>query len=306
LAKTLEDLKKSREIRKNVIHKYGDVPTSVWEMKYASRDGIFELDERKQRNVAKKRHESMNYDKNDPEQVSAFSISSNNVRGNSEEGGLSTFPPELVRRVVNYYSEPGEIVLDPMAGHNSRMQVTHQCQRHYIGYDVSVKFQEFNQNIADIITGKKDQAILVDDPHKITLYTQSSEKLNDADNSVDLVFTSPPYYKVEYYTDEPEQLYNSDDYPTFLARLKVIIAECFRVLKSGKYCVFNINDFRYNSKFYTYHADVIKIFEEVGFTPWDCIIVKWHSAIGACFASQVEDRKICAKMHEYLIVGKKP
>ena len=51
---------------------------------------------------------------------------------------------------------------------------------------------------------------------------------------------------------------------------------------------------------------MFKIFEEVGFTPWDCIVIKWHGAIGACFASQVEDRKICAKQHEYLVVGKKP
>ena len=305
MAKTMEDLQKSRERRKEILNKYGVVPTSLWDIKYNDDAGIIEFDERKQQVMAKKKHEKMDYDKENPELVKSFSMSSQNVRGTSEDSGLSTFPSELVRRVVRFYSEPNDIVLDPFAGHNSRMQVTYQENRNYIGYDVSHKFMDFNRNVVNIIQGKGDQSTLLNNDCKITLHEQSSEKLNEADESADLIFTSPPYYKIEFYTDESEQLYYSKDYNEFLSRIKVIIQECVRVLKKDKFCVFNINDFRYNNKFYTYHCDIVKIFEEVGLRMWDCIVIKWPGAIGACFASQIEDRKVCAKMHEYLIVGKK-
>lgn len=305
MPKNWDDLKKSRERRKEIVAKYGCVPTSIWEGAYSHDIEIIEYEDRKRGVIGDKRHEKMDYDKSDKELVKAFGASSRTVRGTSEDSIMSTFPPNLVKRVVEFYSEPGEIVLDPMAGHNSRMQMTHLCNRNYIGYDVSHKFMEFNREVADKITGKGEQNILVPSPYTITLREQSSEQMVEADNSVDLCFTSPPYYKVEFYTDEKDQMYYSKDYDEFLNRIEKVLSECYRVLKPNKYCVWNINDFRYGNRFYPYHADIIRIMNKVGFRMWDCIIVKWPSSIQACFATQIEDRKMSAKMHEYLIVGKK-
>jgi len=306
MPKTIEDLKKSRKIRKQFISKYGEILTSVWENLYNKfKDGIFQYDERKQDKVALKRHEKMNYDKTNPELIEAFSMSSKNVRGTSEEAGLSTFPPKLAERVIKFYSELNDTILDPFAGHNSRMQVAYQLNRNYIGYDVSHKFMEFNRKVVKEIVGEGLQNQLFTSDNKIILREQSSEKLLESDNSIDCIFTSPPYYKIEFYTSEPEQLFYSKTYDEFLQRMKTIIKECYRVLKNNKFCIFNINDFRYNNKFYTYHCDIVRLFEEVGFRLWDIIIIKWNSSIAACFASQIEERKVCGKMHEYLIVGKK-
>ena len=302
MPKTLEDLEKSRKIRAEVISKYGEVPTSVWEGLYDKNEkGIIEYEERKQQKIALKRHEKMDYDKTSKKLVEAFSMSSQNVRGTSENSGLSTFPPKLVERVVKFYSEPGDTVLDLCAGHNSRLQKTYELGRNYIGYDPSHKFMEFNRKVAKEIT----EGALFASNNTIILREQSSEKLVEEDNSIDLIFTSPPYFCLEFYGDEPEQLGLSKDYPTFLSRMRTIIAEGYRVLKQDKFCVFNINDFRYEGKFYTYHCDIVRLFEEVGFKLHDIVIVKWNSSIGACFASQVESRKVCAKIHEYLICGQK-
>lgn len=300
MPKDLESLKKSRQIRKEVIDKYGDVPTSVWEPSFLKK-GISQFSERTQHNVALKRHAKMKYDKTNKDLVDAFSMSSKNVRGKSNEDALSIFPPDLVRKTVRYYSERLNTVLDPFAGHNSRMQATFQCDRNYIGYDISKIFMEFNRKVALEAT----KNVLFKPEVSITLHEQSSESLVEKDSSVDLVFTSPPYYNVEYYGNEPEQMYFSKDYQTFLDRMQVVVNECHRVLKPNKYCVFNINDFRANNQFFTYHCDIVTLFKKAGFKLHDIIIVKWPSAIGACFASQVEDRKVTAKSHEYLVVGKK-
>lgn len=301
MPKDLESLKKSRQIRKEVLSRYGTVPTSVWDIKYEKNDAIIEYDERKQQAIAKKKHEKMNYDKTSSSLNKAFSMSSQNCRGTSEESGLSTFPPDLVRRSVLFYSKENDTVLDPFAGHNSRMQMTHYLNRNYIGYDVSHKFMEFNRSVAEKILKNN----VFSGSNTITLKENSSENIDEPDNSVDFIFTSPPYYKVEYYTDEPEQLYFCKDYDTFLEKMQLIVNQCYRVLKPNCYIAFNVNDFRMNSQFYPYHCDIAKAFTNANFKLWDIVIVKWKSAIGACFASQVEERKITAKSHEYLIIGKK-
>lgn len=301
MPKDIESLEESKEIRENVIRKYGEVLTSVWEIDYSWGMHVIEYDKRKQQKVAEKKHDLMDYDKR---LSKSFSMSSQNVRG--KQGGLSTFPPALAHRITMFYSEEGETILDPMAGHNSRMQIVNESNRHYIGYDVSKDFIAFNKLVRDEILGVGKQNLLFENKYTITLHEQSSQKMNEANNSIDLVFTSPPYWDIEFYGEEPEQLGYHKTYEQFLLGIKDVLAESYRVLKTNRYCAFNINDFRKNGTFYDYHADIMRLMKEVGFSLHDCIIIKWKSAIGACFASQIESRKICAKSHEYLIVGKKP
>lgn len=300
MAKTVEDLEKSRRIREEVIKKYGEVPKSVWEPDYAWGKQVIELDSRKQQAVALKKHEKMDYDRR---LTKAFSMSSQNVRG--KQSGLSTFPPDLARRIVEYYSKKGDTVLDPCCGHNSRMQVTYELERNYIGYDVCKEFMDFNRRVAKEIQGDGEQSLMFTPTTTITLREQSSEKMVELDETIDMIYTSPPYWDVEFYDEHPEQLGYKKTYDEFLTGTGRIIDECWRVLKKGGYCIFNINDFRKDGHYYMYHADIARLMERATFKLWDIIVVKWSSCIGACFASQIDSRKVVAKSHEYLIVGKK-
>jgi DNA modification methylase len=297
MPKDLDSLKKSRNRRQEIISKYGDVPLSVWDITY-KKENVIEYEHRKQQKIVDQRQAKMKYEKHLSD---AFCMSSKNVRGKGENCGLSTFPPDLVRKTVLFYSDENDIVLDFSAGHNSRMEMTYRLNRNYIGYDPSKKFMQFNREIAKNI----QKQALFNNHCSIALFEQSSEKINEVDNSVDLIFSSPPYYDCEYYGDEPEQLGNSKTYEDFLGRMKTIYSECYRVLKPNKYIAVNINDFRRDKIFYPYHADTMKLLQSVGFRLWDCIIIKWAYSVSACFASQIEDRKTCAKIHEYLVVGKK-
>jgi len=315
MAKTEEDLRDSRAIRTRVLEKYGFVPTSVIEPDYSWGKHVIEYDKRKQQAVAKNKHEKMSYGKeritwddsssgqSKADLEKAFGMSSQNVRGKS--GGLSTFPPGLAKFIIEFYSDKGENILDPCAGHNSRMQVTYELERNYTGYDVSKEFMKFNREVESTITGKGEQGLMFTPKSTITLREQSSEKMEEDNASIDMIYTSPPYWDIEYYGEEPEQLGYKHSYQDFLGGIQRIMNECHRVLKSGRYCIFNINDFRKGGEFYPYHCDIMTAMLQSGFKIHDVVIVKWASAIGACFASQVEERKITAKGHEYLIVGKK-
>jgi len=293
MAKTNEDLLKSRKVRERIYLKYGFIPTSIID--------------------AEKKHERMSYNEityisdkgekitfNKP--IKSFLISSQNVRGKS--GGLSTYPPDLCHFVVIFYSNENDLVLDPFAGHNSRMQVTYQLGRNYVGYDICKEFMIFNRKVAKEITGDGANPMLFRSENTITLREQTSEKMVEEDNTFDMIHTSPPY-GVEFYDDNPLQIGTNESYDEMICRLTKVLSECYRVLKEGKYCIWNVNDYRDKGIFRPLHADIIKAFQKVGFKLHDIVIVKWKSCIGQAFATQIENRKITAKAHEYLIVGKK-
>jgi len=304
LGKNINDLLISREIRKDIIDKYGSVPSSIWDVDYSQLKQVTELDERKQDIAAKRLHENMKSIQNcDGDLRKAFSTSGKGVRGKKQSSGISTFPPNICRNIVLFYSEQGETILDPFAGHNSRMEVVWRNKRNYIGYDISVDFMKFNERVREKII--YEDSFLGDNNCKIELKNKTSEKLDEIDNSIDLIFSSPPYWDLEFYGNEIEQLGKEKEYEGFLNRLETIFRECYRVLKQSKFFVININDFRKDGIFYSYHNDIINLYRKIGFKMHDVIIMNYKQSIAQCFASQIETRKTTAKIHEYLIVGKR-
>ena len=293
----MQDLEKSRERRKEIVDKYGTVPTSVWNVSY--KDNKLIWDPRTKQAAVAYHDPTMSKEMQD-----AFSTSGRTVRGKG--AGQSLLPYDFVQRVVKFYSEPGEIVLDPTMGDATVMTVVYQLNRHFIGYDISEENFKMNVELKQRLLGQAEQATLLNNEVEIDIYKQSSESMTQiSDETADMVFFSPPYWDLEYYGEEPEQLGFGKSYEDFLAGLGRVINETHRVLKKDKFCCININDFRKNGKFYDYHADVINLMNAAGYKRHDSIIVVWPNCIGQAFASQVEDRKICAKAHEYLIIGRK-
>lgn len=82
-----------------------------------------------------------------------------------------------------------------------------------------------------------------------TYYKSSTNMCEVADNSVDLIITSPPYFNIkEYATNNkrnnkkidnlPDDMGAINDYQRFIESLLLVWEECFRILKpNGKLCV---------------------------------------------------------------------
>jgi len=306
-----DSVQDSRAYRQEVLANYGFIPTSVLIMKMTNKHGITEFG-RKQAAVSKEAtYERLKRKYNGDEVLIRQDlglrghISGQTVRG--KDGGLSIFPAELCRFVMQFYSDEGDIVLDPMAGHNSRMQMTWKMGRHYIGYDVCHEFMEFNRDVANKIQNAEGALLALSDTD-ITLHEQSSEKMVENNDSVDLVFTSPPYWCIEFYDDSPGQMGLNSTYEEFMKRMTEVFREALRVLKPGKFCVWNVNDFRYKGKFYPYHVDTIAAAVAAGFDIWDTGIVKWGAkgGFGKIFIRDNMKRKVLGKDHEYLLIFKKP
>jgi len=50
------------------------------------------------------------------------------------------FPEEIPYRIIQLYSYPGDLVLDPFCGSGQSLKVAHYLKRHFVGYDISEKY----------------------------------------------------------------------------------------------------------------------------------------------------------------------
>lgn len=108
-----------------------------------------------------------------------------------QAGALSRFPQAIGRSMVLLYSEPGQTVFDPFAGHNSRMDLCVKAGRHYIGCDISTEFMAFNKKRAKQLRSDYQEV-------SIDLHHCDSRHVPVADETGDFTITSPPYWDIEF------------------------------------------------------------------------------------------------------------
>lgn len=92
------------------------------------------------------------------------------------------------------------------------------------------------------------------------------------DSSIDLIFTSPPYYKVKQYDENPNNIGNIGDYKGYLDSMEEAFKECFRVLKEGCFCIINISTVRDSSHVYPIAFHFYNILTRVGFNYQENVI----------------------------------
>ena len=275
----------SRQRRLEILREFkGELPQSIMPARFTSRS-----DE-----PAKNSYDQTNIRKNPTEEME-FTRGIGNVR----LGGLSQFPWNIGRSLMLLYSKPGDLVIDPFAGHNSRMGMVVPEGRDYQGYDISGEFMRFNYE-------ERERLRELYPDRNIRLHRLDSRKLSlSATDSGDFTITSPPYYNIERYGDEPEQLGKAKTYEAFLEELGEVARENCRVLKPGAFAAWFVNDFRKDWRFYPFHMDVCNLMQSAGFTLFDLMIVDLGNPIRAAFAQQIVKEKILPKRHEYGLIFQK-
>jgi DNA modification methylase len=222
-------------------------------------------------------------------------------------GALSRFSQNIGRVLLRLYTRAGDTVVDPFAGHNSRMELCYRDRRNYIGCDISAKFMaanfELQKRLLDVTASSMFPSL---NKATIELHECDSRKMPVKNNAGDFTITSPPYWDLEYYGDEVEQLGKDNDYNEFLRRLGAVACENFRCVKSGAFVVWCINDFRKDGKFYPFHMHTAQLLRDAGFKWHDILIIDLGHSYGAVFATQIVSTKILPKRHEYALIFRKP
>jgi len=151
-------------------------------------------------------------------------------------GRVANFRPLAARAIIERFSGSGGRVLDFCAGFGGRLLGSLTLKRHYIGIDASYLQVDGSKNMLETLrnlsVGSAD------------LYHASAEDFLPTvhASSVDLVFSSPPFFNAELYGEEPTQ--STQRYRTYQDWvdffLRVIIAEAHRILRPGGFLVINV------------------------------------------------------------------
>ena len=309
MAELVESLKQSAVNRRAMVHRFGFVPRSLLNITRAGlsakmftyqRENITRGSVRVSEDHVDSARAKHNARLRKAAGVLGGTIALANHGGHSGRMQASTMPAELVEFFVKYYARPGDTYLDPFMGQGIQMQVAHLMGLHYRGYDCSEEFCRYIMAVRDRIAEGDGTAEM----HP----TQGDSRYPDEvpDGCGDFGFTSPPYWDIEYYGDEPEQL-GAGTYPDFLAGMKQIAAAWLPKFKAGGYYVVNVNDFRKDGVFYPYHADTIALHRSAGWIYHDMWIIDGLvGGLPKAFAVNFNMKRIAPKTHEYALVFRRP
>lgn len=168
-------------------------------------------------------------------------------------GKPTQFPIKTMRNLLDEFTNENDTYYDPCCGWGMRMLVSAEKGVKYIGNDINHtlinKLEEFGEDINKYKN------------FDYTLYEQGSEMfIPELENSVDFVFTSPPYFDLEVY--DGSQGLKETSYQRWLEEfIRPMLENCYKYIKNNKYVAINIK----NSKKYLLYDDTVEIGKEVGF-----------------------------------------
>ncbi len=170
-------------------------------------------------------------------------------KGNNKYAGVT--PALIIYNMVWRYTDPGNLVVDPMCGSGTTIDVCKEEKRRAIGYDIHSTRQDIIRN----------------DARHIPL----------EDDSVDMVFIDSPYSDNIKYNEEPNNIGNiSSESEEFYDELEKVMKESHRILKEGKVLGWLIGD-QWVKKMFTPVG--LRIYERLCnyFVPVDIICVSRRS-----------------------------
>lgn len=137
--------------------------------------------------------------------------------------------------------------------------------------------------------------------------------------SVHLVVTSPPYWTLKRYNENPDQMGHIEEYETFLDELSKVWEDCYRVLVPGGRLVCVVGDVCLSRRAFgrhvvvPLHSDISVICRKIGFDNLNPII--WHKISNASFEANngtkflgkpYEPNAIIKNDIEFILMQRKP
>lgn len=207
--------------------------------------------------------------------------------------------PYIPRNVILRYSKEGELVLDQFAGGGTTLVEAKLLNRDIIGVDVNdIALERCREKVSFEHEGATG---------KVYIRKGDARNLDFIQNeSIDLICTHPPYADIIHYSEDIAEDLSLLKIRDFLKEMEKVASESYRVLKNGKFCAVLMGDTRKKGCMIPMSFDVMKIFQDAGFTLKELIIKEQHNckATGYWKTNSVKYNFLLIA-HEYLFIFKK-
>lgn len=133
-------------------------------------------------------------------------------------GKCSIFNPQLAQMILAAYAPMNGKIYDPFGGGGTRGYIATKMGYDYTG--VEIREEEYNRVLAQMKEWNLN--------FKFILADSVEYRPNE---SFDFIYTCPPYYDLEVYSDMEEDLSNAPSYMEYLNMLQKVLKNCYDVLK---------------------------------------------------------------------------
>jgi DNA modification methylase len=129
-------------------------------------------------------------------------------------------PSWVIWQLLQRYTREGDLIVDPMCGSGTTLDVARDLKRRGLGYDLS--------------------------PTRGDIFRADARKLPLEDGKADFVFIDPPYSTHIRYSDDPQDIGNldagADEGRDYYQAMEQVIREIHRTLKNRRYMALYVSD----------------------------------------------------------------
>lgn len=210
-------------------------------------------------------------------------------------GGTSIFDPVLCEIVYQWFCPQGGHVLDLFAGGSVRGIVATELGMQYTGIELNENQLQANEIQAAEICKDRRPVWVKGDALNILDLTGRYK--------VDLIFTCPPYYNLEVYSTDKNDL-STMEWPQFVANYKKIITDCVLLLKPDRFACFVVGDIRDENGIYrNFPGLTIEGFKEAGIELYnDAILITSVGSLPVRINKQFSSGRKMGKTHQNVLI----
>ncbi|MBI2874696.1 MAG: site-specific DNA-methyltransferase [Firmicutes bacterium] len=209
----------------------------------------------------------------------------NDIRKGPEEAALghpAMFPAELAARLIEIFTTPGDLVIDPFAGVGSTLLAGMRLGRRVLGMELSPLYtsiarERVRRAFQDEAPGTPARMAVpittpIADPDSFIIKGDALDLgLHLAPGTAALCVTSPPYWNIlkqkrtadrkptRDYGEHPGDLGGIDSYSGYLDSLGLVLEQVGLALRKGGYLALVVMDLRKKDRFYPLHLDICRL-----------------------------------------------
>ncbi len=203
------------------------------------------------------------------------------VQGDPDYRGAT--PSYIIWNLLQRYTKEKDLVIDPMCGSGTTLDVARDLKRRALGYDVN--------------------------PTRPDIFRVDARKLPLEDEKADFVFIDPPYSTHIDYSDDPRcvgKLHAGS--PEYYEAMRLVIGEIHRILRPDRYMGLYVSDSHEPKKgFFPIGFELFAILREY-FEPVDIIAVVRHNRTLEMgnYRKAAEEGNFFLRGFNYLFIMRKP
>lgn len=213
----------------------------------------------------------------------------------------SIFDPVLCEILYNWFCPAGGKILDPFAGGSTRGITAALTGFEYIGVElrpeqVASNEEQWAELVPLLPEGIKKPLWIIGDSTKL------DELLEAAD--FDMIFTCPPYYDLEVYSDDAADLSTFETYEQFMATYKDIFQKAVNKLQNNRFLAIVITEIRDKKTgiYRNFVGDNTQLFTDLGLSYYnDAILINQISSL-AIRAQRIFRKRKLGRTHQNVLM----